>query len=428
MDYELRFIASLLHAPRNDQQDFYSKQIPKGVFKIREKEIKWVYDFRIKYGQYPSAAAFKEKFDEQLKIPKDPMAAALQPVLDRAMYDQMVRVQEQTKEMLDEGVSLQETMGFWRDSASKVSSFDYDSVDVNLETSTGAETNYRERVKSRQGKGFLFESPWGSMNHLVKFFLPKELYTLVSRSSIGKTWMVLWIGHFFAMMGIKVLLISKEMGTEVLEGRLECIRFKLPYSAFRSGELPPRILRRWRREKRFFKKSGQPYPFILSGKETYEGVGFEHIISSYEKYKPQVVIVDGAYLLYPSGLPKNANDTQRFTFISNRSKVLAKATNTFWINVLQQGRKAEDKEGMTKGGVTTIFGADAWYQDSDWVHDISGKRGTDYREHTLLKGRESGLGGFPTKFVLDPYPNFEEIKGTIVAMDNKSIVKFKGIG
>jgi hypothetical protein len=428
MDHEMRFLAALLHAPKNEQSEFYSKQIPKGIFTIREEEIRWVYEFRTKYGQYPSPTAFFHKFNQRLVTPDDPFQAVLQPILDRAMYDQMVQVQEQTKEELDSGAPLNTIMARWKERAAKVTEFSYEYTDVNLEISEAASSGYRERLKAKKGESVLYTSPWETMNKIIQFFLPKELYTLVARPSMGKTWIVLMMGHWFASLGLRVLMISKEMGTEVLENRVTCIRFKLSYPKFRSAELLPKDLRRWRKEKAAFKKSGKTYPFFLSGSETFEGTAFGHIQTQIEKYKPQIVIVDGAYLLYPEGLPKNANDVQRFTMISNRSKTLAKANKVFWMNVIQHGRKAENIQGETKGAAITISGSDSWYQDSDWVHSIGGVRGSEFREHDIIKARESPPGGFATNFKLHPFPDFSEIQGVLRVSDTAGTVSFKGIG
>jgi replicative DNA helicase len=428
MDAELRFLAALLHAPKNEQAEFYNKQIPKGVFGIREDEVRWVYDFRAKHGQYPSPIAFRHKFGERLKAPSDPLPAVLQPILDRAMYDQMVNVQEQTKELLDQNVPLAAVMARWKDEAAKVTEYTYDYTDIDIASSEGSKTAYGERVRAKKGKATLFVPPWASLANAVNFFLPKEVYTLVARPSMGKTWILLWMLHFFASNGIRVLLISKEMGAETIEDRLTCIRYRLPYSLFRAAELPPRLLRQWRKAARQFKRNPGTYSLIVSGSETFEGVGFTFINAQIEKYKPQIVAVDGAYLLYPEGMRRNATDTERFTYISNRSKNYAKHFKVFWMNVIQLNRSAENKQGETKGGATTIFGSDAWYQDSDWVHSVGGTRGTAFREHDLIKGRESGLISFPTNFAINPNPDFSEVKGVVKVTDTSGTASFKGIG
>jgi len=110
MDNELRFISALLRANRADQEQFYCQQIPKGIFKLREQEIHWVYAFREKYAQYPSVKAFESRFNKKLIKHSDPMAASLQPVLDRAMFAQMSLVQESTKKIIDEGGSMESAM------------------------------------------------------------------------------------------------------------------------------------------------------------------------------------------------------------------------------------------------------------------------------------------------------------------------------
>ena len=64
MDRDLCFLAALLHGRPSEQQQFYARQIPVGVFKIREQEFAWVYQFRERFNEYPSPEAFSQRFSE----------------------------------------------------------------------------------------------------------------------------------------------------------------------------------------------------------------------------------------------------------------------------------------------------------------------------------------------------------------------------
>ena len=103
MDIEQRFIAALLTANGNDQDRFLAQRLPLSVFPRRMAEIRWLVRFQETHHKLPSLVLFNQKFSAKLKRPADSVKATLQCVLDMAMYDQMVRLNGQAKEMLDRG-------------------------------------------------------------------------------------------------------------------------------------------------------------------------------------------------------------------------------------------------------------------------------------------------------------------------------------
>lgn len=424
-DPELRFIASLLRGTPQEQDQFYTQQIPLGVFKLRQQEMLWIQRYREKHGQYPSRIAAQIHFGE--KVPKidEPVSACLQPVLDRCMYDEMKKVVNKVKGMTDEGLPMGQTIAAFKDGASRVKDFSVDYVDSDFAKSKGSINRYRELVRLKSDpKAQLLDFPWPTMNKLIGFQRPGNTFVWAARTSIGKTWVTTCLFDHYASKGISSLYITKEMPTEEIEDRFEAIRFELPYENFRAGTLPGDILRRWRKER----AHADSYPLIICGDETIEGTGLNHVLSKIEQYRPKIVCVDGAYLLRPENMPKNTGTVERLAFISSRIKVIAKVTKTVIHVVVQLNRSAEDKTGNTKGSISSIYGADTWAQDADYVATIGGKRGGTSRLIALLKGRESNVGEFYITFGLSPRPNFSENKTlTTSTTTTGSQVKFKGI-
>jgi len=265
---------------------------------------------------------------------------------------------------------------------------------------------YLSTVRNQAAGGSkVIDSPWPSLNKMIFFLRPEETVIVAARTSVGKTfWVINW-AHYLASKGIKTLFITKEMSSEGISDRFECLKYGLPYAAFRSACLPPKLLRKWKRARQ---NDIEDYPLIISGEETIEGVGLEHVTSKIHQYDPEVVFIDGAYLINPEGLNKRASPVERFSYISNRAKAIAKAKKKIIFLVIQMNREAEHADGAVKGSIKTIYGADAWAQDADYVFDLGGIRGSKQRTVTLLKGRESVIGEFNIRFQLDP-PNFKEV-------------------
>jgi replicative DNA helicase len=424
MDSEQRFIYALLAANRHEQNRFYAQQIPKGVFKLREVEIGWIYRYRDLRGAYPSINLFNHKFSEDpVKKHKDSLSGTLQPILEMAMFTQMSDLTKKVKKKLDADEDVASALEYFKSGASKLNTFSVDYVDIDFKTTRGTLGRYKKRVKDiATGSKHLLDSPWPTFTKLVKYFTPGETVVLAARTSMGKSWLTMFWAEYYAAKGIPTLYISKEMPTEQCEDRQECLHFKLDYEKFREGNLHPKEIARWHKARR----EKIEHPLIISGDETVEGVGLEHVISKIQQYRPQVCVIDGAYLISPKGLPAAAKEHEKYGYISNRLKAVAKATGTLIIIVIQMNRNAEKKDGTTRGTISDLYGSDRWAQDADWVIDLNGKRGSKYRTVCLLKGRESSVGEFNVKFRLSPYPDFSEAKG-LSAKQPTGKVQFLGI-
>lgn len=421
-DSEWRFIGALLNATPQEQDRFYTQQLPLGIFRIRQQEMLWIQRFREKHGQYPSRVAAQIQFKERIPVHDDPMEACLQPICDFSMFDDLRKINHKTKQILDEGKPVIDAVNFLKDEAAKLNDYSIEYVDSDFSKSPAALARYREFLRLKNNpKSTLIDFPWPALNKLVSHVRPGNAGVLAARTALGKTWLTVALAHYWALKGIKTLYITKEMPTEEIEDRFEALHFELPYTDFRSGSLSGKVLREWR-NKRVRQKQ---FPLIICGDETLDGTGVEHVSSKIQEYKPRVAIVDGAYLLKGKGLAKNASRNEVLAFVSSRMKVIAKATKTVILSTVQINRTGEDKQGNAQGGIGSIYGTDTWSQDSDFVFILKGKRGSPNRILALEKSRESNIGEFTVRFQLDPYPQFTETKS--IRPNTGKQVKFRGV-
>lgn len=409
-----RFISSLLLGNKNQQSWFYAKQVPQKIFNAHRAEISWIFAYREAKGRYPSVDNFKLRFPN-FKLTKPALLPeALDAVQDSFFIQQIGRVVELTREKLEGGAPAKDVLEYFRQSAGNIASLDQSYVDVVQSLSSVPLDRYRARYKSAMEGGALFKpTPWPALNELLGFAEPGEHSLLASRTSLGKSWMALYWANYLSSMGDRVLVISKEMPSEQLADRAEALRFKLNYVLFRKAELAPRELRRWREERRNFKLTGE---LIFSGSESVRGSGFSQIHAKVQQYAPSVVIVDGAYLILPEDLHKNASSVERLTYVSQTMKRVCLAHKVRGISIVQVKREAESKSGEATSSLKDLYGTDAWAQDSDHVILLNGKRGSNRRIVDLVKGRESAIGAFNINFQLTPYPDFSQVTG--VASDD----------
>jgi replicative DNA helicase len=309
-------------------------------------------------------------------------------------------------EMFDENKDPAEIIGFFRNAADRVQSFDVEYVDESLKDSNIALRRYREQVKKLSVKGSFLDSPWPRMNKIINFCRPGELIVCAARLGLGKTWVISRWAEHLAGQGIETFFMSKEMPTQQISDRMTALRYRLDWPRFRSLQLDVFDQIRWKIKR--YKTRNQPYPLLVSGEETFEGTGLQQLYSKILRVKPRAVFVDGAYLFNVPGLSKNANEVEKLTAISRGLKRIAKVTQTTVFAVIQMNRNAENKKGVALGGVTTAYGSDSWAQDADTFFEIAGERGADERVVKVHKSRETNIGDYFINFKLSPHPDFSE--------------------
>lgn len=419
-----QFIRALLKAPLAKQAQFFAKQIPLGVFPTHLAEITWVYRFRDSNGKYPSTTAFRSRFPEfEWPSSNEPLEELLASVLDTHIFNQLTSAVESARELYGSGRNISEVVEHLRTGVANIRLMDNRYTDSTL-SDRSVFLAYKEKVRRLSQGTLRAPSPWSTLNELLGYDEPGETNVIAARTSIGKTWVLLaWASHHL-LSGERVLVISKELPTRQIRMRMEALEFKLSYPRLRRGSLSPVSLKQW-----ILRRKNPPKRFenlVVSGNETIKGVGFEHITQKIQEVRPTVLMVDGAYLIYPA--EKTANDVARFAMISATLKRLALAFNLRVYMTIQAKRDSEDKtaSGLTKSRLTDLYGADAWAQDADNVLLINGKRTACVRTMSLEKAREAPVGEWAIGFQLDPYPYFGEMIGR-GRVGSGPAVKFKGL-
>ena len=168
MDTELRFISSLLRSNKTHQDKFYAQQIPRGIFRLREVEISWIYKFRQQHGVYPSATAFEAKFKEKLPRVSDPVPACLQPLLDLAMFNQMSDLTLKVKERLDAGGDTSSALSLFKEGATKLTAYTADYSDNRFASNADSLTRYKKFISDLSNGRLNFAmTPWPAMNKII---------------------------------------------------------------------------------------------------------------------------------------------------------------------------------------------------------------------------------------------------------------------
>jgi len=191
------------------------------------------------------------------------------------------------------------------------------------------------------------------------------------------TWFEILIGANCQLQNYRVLQFVTEMSEEIMRDRYEAVLFAkcyktLNYNAFKSGALSLEV------EKQYFEflENDLPNfePLIIA-----TATGVMGVSAAIDKYKPDIVLIDSAYLMEDDQGAKD--DWLRVAHITRDLKKLAKRTKIpIFINT-QADKNTSKKTGPELG---SIMYTQAIGQDSDNVLAL-------YRDEIMINDREMGL-------------------------------------
>lgn len=185
---------------------------------------------------------------------------------------------------------------------------------------------------------------------------PDHLYVTNHCIVTHNTWLLLKIADFMWCDGLKILLFSMEMSKIALMRRLDAIHWRLPYNGLRSGMLTEHM------ENKYLEQTDlRDMPdFIIVDTQ----LGISGISAKIDQYKPDVVLIDGMYLMPDDERGDSPNI--RTGNISRGLKRLAKQKNLPIIVTTQFNRMAEEVK-FEKVTLAQIGFSDSIGQDSDIV-------------------------------------------------------------
>lgn len=149
--------------------------------------------------------------------------------------------------------------------------------------------NLEKLVKGEVERGTL--TGIGPLDFITNGLSPSDFWTFIAFTNVGKSMLMCILAISLALRGYKVLFLTKEMQAEELWKRVLALNLKLRLGKVYSGDIS-------KEELNFIKEKGEDnnLDIILSG--VYGGLA--DIFAKVDKYAPNVVIVDSAYLFTDS--------------------------------------------------------------------------------------------------------------------------------
>lgn len=284
-------------------------------------------------------------------------------------------------------------------------------IDVGL-SADQIKRDYVYIKENRDGLGIPF--PWTVLNKEKKGMQEADFIVLYGRPKSMKTWLLLAIAaHAYEKANRKVLLYTREMTPRQMRDRVMAILLGVPYSYFKDSRLDELAIdgREGRtQEDRFyemletmqddedtvFTETGSRKKLIITNdRETGIGGSISGLDAKVAQYKPDLICVDGAYLLHRDGQRENSAKWTEMVQITHALKSIAMRHNTPLVCTTQANRAGEGEGRL--GSVADIAFSDSFGQDCDLALKVIKKPiDQEHNEIILLvaAARECNMEGF----------------------------------
>lgn len=293
----------------------------------------------------------------------------------KAKHNRLADITEDVAEKLDNGETEEAysimKKGVWKIEDEIVES---SSVDITKNTEDRKQA-YLERKKNKGMIGISTGIP--HLDYILKGLVKETLTTLIAGTGVGKTWFLVLLGAYAQLNGYKVCVFITEMSTELMQDRFEAMLFGMmygdfSYENFKSGSLNLET------ENLYFEFLEEDLP-KLEPLIIETATGISSVVSVIEREKPDLVLVDGAYLMEDEQGAKD--DWLRVTHITRDLKKTAKNWHLPIVINSQADKNTSKKTGPELGSImyTQSIG-----QDSDNVLAL-------FRDEIMINDKEMGV-------------------------------------
>lgn len=241
--------------------------------------------------------------------------------------------------------------------------------------------------------------PWEILNSELQGMQNSQFIVLYGRPKSMKSWVAIFMAVYAYIFGRRrVLFYTREMAPIMVAGRAACCMAKVAYKPYTQGKLQPELrdhlfsivqdLLDDEKAAEYMGGIRQPFFKITSDRSggANSGGGVAWLQAKIRELKPDIVFVDGMYLMKDDRTNSRSVDWKNITHISQDMKLTCQEFDIPLVGVTQANRQADKAKGVD---LTELAYADALGQDADAVMRVSKKVIVD--PQTKIRGTELSL-------------------------------------
>jgi len=249
--------------------------------------------------------------------------------------------------------------------------------------------------------------PWAPLQNATLGIQPDDYVVFYGRPKSMKSFVLSALVAHVYMMGGRALVYTKEMPAWQLYRRIVAFMARLPYDDVRLGRLSAADMQIIHSlsahiKERARETHGQHDITVISGKDVPGSDNIAWMRTKVEKYKPDVVFIDGLYLMSADGKRSMGKDHERVASISRAARQMVLETNTPLIATMQANRKAAQH---TNAELDEVAYSDTIGQDATVVMRVINEKETPTIALVVGGSREFKLHGIRINAI--PCINFD---------------------
>ena len=351
--------------------------------------FRFVTEYFDNYGETPSSEILCENFPtlnssaETLNFDY-----ALTTFQNQVMFRKIVSTFQTNKELLSE--NPKQALSQIVHGLSDISAiYDEDIIFYNTKAEDRFD-EWKQRTKKREmGDGIMgIPTPFTTLNQMGVGGLPGELIALYARPSIGKSWMSVQAAVTAVVKGFKTLLITSEMPTAQMSLRTDVVLgnaydYNFSHMALRNGNPINE------EEYQEFLSGLDNVPLLICDHiEGESSISLESIHNLIRKYEPELVVIDGVYLITNSGRNQKAMWEQTHMLFYGLKNICL-STNTPMFISTQATKDAADVYIPPKADQVAY--GDAMLRAADVVMSMCMVENEDNRRYVYYQKYRDGL-------------------------------------
>jgi len=328
---EIGFFAALLSSRENQK---YLRIIPSEYFIAYRNIFKFIRKFWEEYNNLPTKNILLQEVG--IELPKniaEPIDYYVDVLKRSYLRRELIHLLKSVEGTLEDP---QEAYDLIREKIDKINV----AVDASVTTLSEVDDiiDWYKRRDHPKYRGLTFG--WEIVDIYLQAIEPSEFWLISSDTGIGKTWMCCYLLNLWGIENNKrVLFVTSEMSERHIRTRMHALSSRVSWNRFRAGTLNDEEKKRWQDTMEIFKKKGDNVkilqPALIEG-----GISVSGISSEVEIIQPDVVIIDGLYLLKDDWGEKTGS-WQAIKNIAYQIKRDANKFNIPYITTSQMGRTGE---------------------------------------------------------------------------------------
>lgn len=212
----------------------------------------------------------------------------------------------------------------------------HDSVD--FKKSPSSLTQYLKELK--MGKQNTLKYMFNSLDNATGGMAKGELIVISGRPEMGKSSLGRRLAGNLFKQGANVLIMTLEESLDQYRRRLYSMLYGISYNKMKNQQLDQSEIDHWQKME-YVRSQAKGNMFILGGKMT---TSLTDITACLEKYKPDAMLIDGAYMMKVSRSSQTSFDWQQQAVIFNEIKKMALDYKIPIIAITQAGRQLNQKD------------------------------------------------------------------------------------